>query len=218
MKSKKTVTEEVLHANRANAQSSTGPRTDGGKSRSSHNALKHGILTRKIVLETDEERKEFEKLFQHCKEDFSPNGFLEKFLVEEIAIDFWKLGTTIGLETEQLSLRQGGVRDQIDTVFHGELKLPISDCEQFTVRAVAGKNQIRSSASRGPTLFQGQVVNELQQSNNFNKQEDDHLEVQAVLRSSLDKLTRYQSALKRDLYRAIDTLGKVKAERRERTK
>ena len=40
MKRTKTVTEAVLSANRANAQSSTGPRTERGKSNTRHNALR----------------------------------------------------------------------------------------------------------------------------------------------------------------------------------
>ena len=56
----------------------------------------------------------------------------------------------------------------------------------------------------------------LQQSSSYNSQKAGHLEVEAVLGSSLDRLTRYQSALKRDLYRAIQTLRSLQAERRER--
>ena len=51
---------------------------------------------------------------------------------------------------------------------------------------------------------------------NDNSQEAGHLEVEAVLGSSLEKMTRYQSALKRDLYRAIEMLRTLQAEKRER--
>lgn len=46
-------------------------------------------------------------------------------------------------------------------------------------------------------------------------QEAGHLEFEAILGNSLANMARYQSALKRDLYRAIETLRKVQAERRE---
>lgn len=52
MKHKKNVTDAVRAANPANSRSSTGPRTKQGKSNSSHNALRRGVLARKVVLDT----------------------------------------------------------------------------------------------------------------------------------------------------------------------
>src|SRR3712207_8831160 len=40
----------VLERNRANAQSSTGPKTDGGKAKSSLNATKHSLTSKQIVI------------------------------------------------------------------------------------------------------------------------------------------------------------------------
>lgn len=44
MKIKRPISDRKLQANRANAQRSTGPRTETGKAASRRNALKHGIL------------------------------------------------------------------------------------------------------------------------------------------------------------------------------
>ena len=44
------ISERKLQANRANAQRSTGPRTEAGKAASRRNALKHGILSLSIDL------------------------------------------------------------------------------------------------------------------------------------------------------------------------
>jgi hypothetical protein len=227
MKHKKTVTEAVREANRANAQSSTGPRTKQGKSNSSHNALRHGILARKVVLDTHEERAELRELRHACKRELSPEGLLDKFLVEEIASLMWKLGIAEGIETRELSRRQD-VRDEVGAVFHGDLKLPISDwdlpidkgwdCERIVVRAVSGEDTSHSTASRGPAVVQGQVINAFQNTQNSDSQKAGHLEFEAVLGNSLANMTRYQSGLKRALYRAIETLRKIQAERREREK
>jgi hypothetical protein len=51
--------QKQLEANRANAKQSTGPKTAQGKSRSSLNALKHGLSARDIVV-WDEDPLEFE--------------------------------------------------------------------------------------------------------------------------------------------------------------
>jgi hypothetical protein len=47
---KRPISERKLLANRANAQRSTGPRTQSGKEVSRRNALKHGILSRSLDL------------------------------------------------------------------------------------------------------------------------------------------------------------------------
>jgi hypothetical protein len=38
-------------ANRKNAKSSTGPTTELGKSRSSHNSMKHGVLADELIID-----------------------------------------------------------------------------------------------------------------------------------------------------------------------
>lgn len=225
MKRKKTVTEAVLAANRANAQSSSGPRTNQGKSNSSHNALKHGILARKLVFDTHEQRTEFQELLQSCETDRVPKGMIEKLLVEEIATTVWKLAILGGLEAKELLLRLE-LSDDVGGIFHNALKLPISDydlpldrgwdCERIVVRAVAGSDKKNSSASRGPAVFGSQVIAAVQKLQNDSDQEADHLELEAVLGSALENITRYQAKLKRDLYRAIGMLRAVQAERRER--
>jgi hypothetical protein len=176
------------------------------------------------VLETHEERAAFRKLFKYCNDDFGPKGLLEQFLVEDIATLLWKLQISVSVEMRELSLRQN-VSDDVDSIFHGELNLPISeeelplhggwDCERIVVRAVAGNDVSNSSASRGPAVVQGQVVNAFQNSGNNTSQQVGHLEVEAVLGNALEKMTRYQSALRRDLYRAIEMLRAVQKERRE---
>ncbi len=224
MKHKKNVSDAVRAANRANAQSSTGPRTERGKSHSSHNALRHGLLARKVEFDTDEQRTEFLELRQRCKTELHPKRLIEKFIVEEIAILLWKLGIVESLEVREL-LRRQELPDNVGSIFHKDLELPISDydlpldrgwdCERMVVRAVAGKDERHSNAMCGPGVVQGQVIQALKSSQNSNHQEIDHLEIEAVMGSALENITRYQAKLKRDLYRAIETLRKMQAERRE---
>jgi hypothetical protein len=222
---KKTVTDAVRAANRHNAESSTGPRTAQGKSNSCHNAFRHGILAKRVVLETHEERVAFRKLFRYCYDDFRPKGLLEKFLMEDVVDIIWKRQILEGLEFRELSRRQD-LRDQLGSIFDGELDLPIDasdlpldrgwDCERIVVRAVAGKDESCSSVSRSPAVVQNRIIKEFQGIGNASSQKGGHLEVEAVLGSALEKMTRYQSALRRDLYRAIEMLRTVQAERRKR--
>ena len=223
MKGKK-VTDAVLEANRHNAKSSTGPRTEKGKANSSRNGLRHGILARKVVLSGEEEQV-YQALWESWNEHFHPKGAEEKFRVEEIAITCWKIAITEGLEVPEL-LRRQRVGDQVDGVFRGDFDLPISardlpldkgwDCERIVVRAVAGKDSSQSSASRGPAIVQNQVVSTVQNSQKLNSQKAGHLEVEAVLGNSLGTISRYRSTLKRELNQAMDALRALQAERRER--
>lgn len=77
-------------ANRANAQKSTGPRTVQGKQRSGKNALIHGILSRDLVIDT-EDPSEFAALLDGLLDAHEPAGAAEALLVEKIAMALWKM-------------------------------------------------------------------------------------------------------------------------------
>ena len=79
-----------IEANRQNATKSTGPKTPEGKTLSSKNATKHGLLSKQVLLPSESE-EEFEELSQGLREDLKPVGALETRLVEDIAADFWRL-------------------------------------------------------------------------------------------------------------------------------
>jgi hypothetical protein len=72
-----------------------------------------------------------------------------------------------------------------------------------------------STREKDPRVFQGQIINALKSTENSDRQKVNHLEIEAVMGSALENMTRYQAKLKRDLYRAIETLRKMQAERRE---
>jgi hypothetical protein len=72
-----------------------------------------------------------------------------------------------------------------------------------------------SATTCGPRVFQGKIIHFLKGTENNDRQKVDHLEIETVMVSALESMTRYQAKLKRDLYRAIETLRKVQAERRE---
>jgi hypothetical protein len=213
MKHKKTITVAALAANRSNAKSSTGPRTEHGKANTSKNALQHGILAKKVVLETDEEWADFQQLLQACNDDTKPEGLLEQLFVEEFAYQIWKQRILLGLKTRELARLQGEQDEGVDGVFHGDLDLPIRasdlpidkgwDCERLVVRAVAGTDTTSSNAFRGPGIFQIQVINAVEKSRKHNSQEVGHIEVEAVTGSTLEKITRYLSASKRDKARSL---------------
>jgi hypothetical protein len=74
-------TPQQNHANGRNSRLSHGPQTPQGKARSAKNALKHGLLSRGVLL-PDEDPEAFSELSSRLSEDLKPQGELELVLVE----------------------------------------------------------------------------------------------------------------------------------------
>ncbi len=102
------MTDRQLAANRANAQRSTGPRTEGGKSRSRLNAVKHNLYS-KVHIATPEETAAFEAHCAGYREALAPVGFEELELVQSIAEDRWRLKRARSVEN---SIFARGVHDR----------------------------------------------------------------------------------------------------------
>ncbi len=77
-------------ANHQNAQSSTGPTTAAGKSRSRLNAFRHGLTSQVVVLPT-EDVTAYEKFSSSYHLDLQPKGILETQLVQTLADIQWRL-------------------------------------------------------------------------------------------------------------------------------
>jgi hypothetical protein len=81
------------------SRQSTGPRTLEGKERSKHNAVKHGIFSKVVVLK-EEPRVAFNALANGLFSDLQPQGVLEEILVEKLAVLIWRYRRLIAAEAE----------------------------------------------------------------------------------------------------------------------
>src|SRR5271163_651884 len=97
------IPEHRTRANRANAQHSTGPRTESGKQRSSLNALRHGLTGHVIVLPS-EDHAAYDTHNRRFFDDLQPKGALEQQLVQSLADTSWRLNRVAALETNLLTL------------------------------------------------------------------------------------------------------------------
>jgi len=84
--------------NRANAQSSTGPRTAEGKSRSAMNAIRHG-LTAGAALLPNENAESYHSFCRRMVQDLRPEGMLEEQLAKTVADAQWRLNRCRSLES-----------------------------------------------------------------------------------------------------------------------
>jgi len=99
------VSEKQLRANRKNALRSTGPKTQEGKEVIKYNALKHGILSKEVVIRSGklkEDPEEFTLLLSSLIEDYKPEGVIEHALVEEIAGCLWRKKRVLRVEVANL--------------------------------------------------------------------------------------------------------------------
>jgi len=83
-------TDLKIETNRANAQLSTGPRTEEGKARSSQNARKHGLTAKQLAIQP-EDQEEFDELFAFYQAEVNPQGPIQQSLFEELITAAWNL-------------------------------------------------------------------------------------------------------------------------------
>jgi hypothetical protein len=84
-------TPAITERNRANAQHSTGPRTDAGKATASQNSRKHGLSIQRHILLPHEDPALYERLLADLRDIYQPQSRREDLAVEDIAQCRWAL-------------------------------------------------------------------------------------------------------------------------------
>ncbi len=109
---RKPVSKKKIEANRRNARKSTGPKTPEGKGRVKWNALKHGLLSKEVVIAVGdgrESRSAYEALLRQLRADLEPQGTLEEMLIEKMAILYWR-------QRRVLRCENGEIRQALATI------------------------------------------------------------------------------------------------------
>jgi hypothetical protein len=137
-------TPSQIDANRSNAQSSTGPRTDEGKAKSSGNAVKFGLFkTNNCIFPGEEE--EYARFRDGLWAELSPSGPLQEVHAAEIIRSSWRL-RRCAMAEERLGWRAEWVQEDANRRL--QLDLPPSDpsiCEE-TISAQAAVDRARAQA------------------------------------------------------------------------
>jgi len=107
----KTTTKQI-EANKQNAIKSSGPKTDQGKAVSKYNAIKHGLLSKEVLLK-DENANDLTSLGRKLRTELSPSSELELVLVERIVANTWRLRRVMQIEREM-------IEDDKESVFGGK--------------------------------------------------------------------------------------------------
>lgn len=96
-----------LDANRRNAQKSTGPKTPEGRAVSKMNALKHGILSKEVLvrgLNINESSRDLNALHERFWQELNPAGPVEEMLVDQIVTTHWRLRRALTAESGEIAL------------------------------------------------------------------------------------------------------------------
>lgn len=111
-------TEAQINANRQNALNSTGPRSSEGKSIACQNSIKHGLLSKDLLVR-NEQVSELNSFREHIYETISPHGSVEEFLVEKLINAAWRIQRLTKIEVNIIGLSDSYTRN-LEDIFWGK--------------------------------------------------------------------------------------------------
>src|SRR5215213_5260233 len=117
---------ERMAANRANAQKSTGPKTLEGKAASKMNAVKHGLLSREVLV-AGEDHQELTALQEWFEEDLQPVGPMEVMLLGQVVATHWRLRRILAAESGEIKREAESNEASTDS---SALRSPMGDSSQ----------------------------------------------------------------------------------------
>jgi hypothetical protein len=85
------VSQRKIDANRRNAKHSTGPRTVRGKRTSSFNALKHGLLSTRLMFDSEGKPEDgLHQLLESLRDEYGHGNVRVELLLEGVVADYWR--------------------------------------------------------------------------------------------------------------------------------
>ena len=175
-------------ARRANSLKSTGPRTCEGKEIARQNALKHGFFSCDVfnaVLDGRARLEEFTMMLDALLEEYDPQTVRERILIDEVAASCWRIRRILRYECRETWSDDDEDRRAARTETPSEAIAAVMGYDQQAVR----ERTFRTFRRAGLHTF--------------------------VLPgdSDVDKIVRYERLIKRNLYRALYTLERIRAAR-----
>jgi len=197
-------------ANRKNALRSTGPKTPEGKAAVRLNALRHGLLSRETLLPGEDEEALLE-LGERLRDELQPVGELENLLVARITAAIWRLRrlgrVEAGIFARDLyaelvkRARREAHRNTAKRIMYDEFSdfvvadSDIMDKEKY--QEAVSETKRMAAVRDGETATLGQTfIRDADTANAFSK------------------LSRYETAIERSLYKALHELQRLQAARR----
>ena len=186
--------DKKAEANRRNALKSTGPKTPEGKAAVRHNAVKHGLLSQDILLPGEDETA-LRELGERLKIELRPEGELENLLVERIVAAHWRLRRLGRVEAGIFAWELYGelferARQEADDHETTENK---SILRALNATIITDEQKHREALSRAQEMKVEQDAETATLGRTFIRDADKA--------NAFSKLSRYESAIERSLYR-----------------
>jgi hypothetical protein len=197
-----------LAANQANAQLSTGPRTEEGKARSSRNATKHGLFSRQLLV-AGEDPAALAMFRESVLRRLSPRDMLELQVVEQYVASSWRLRRIQAAEHEayldEAETMKLELQESLGEI--GSKDLPQPSVGLLTWRMLKdGSNSTLERLSRHQQRLWNQMQRCLQQLREMQK-EDVHGEALNIKQMMQNEATEAEqsrnSSSDEDLYRSL---------------
>lgn len=94
------ISQKQLVANRENSKLG-GVKTEEGKAVSKYNAMKHGLLSKEVLLEGEDEKMLIE-IGKTLRSELDPQTELESVLIDRITANVWRLKRVMQIEREMI--------------------------------------------------------------------------------------------------------------------
>ena len=203
--------DKKAEANRRNALKSTGPKTPEGKNLVRLNAVRHGLRSEEILL-PGEDGEALRELGERLRAELQPIGELENLLLDRIVAAVWKLRrlgrVEAGIFTSELygelakrARREAGtyvrVENYLDDLMEKASGTTSTVTDERKHKEALSKVQEMEAVRDSETATLGRT---------FARDADGA--------NAFSKLSRYETAIERSLYKALHELQRLQAARR----
>ncbi len=173
------------------------------------NAMKHGLLAADLVVR-DEDPVEFAGVLENLVDELQPQGPLEEQLVERVAACMWRLRRLYRVEAEIFTYER--------------LTIELNHASEEVANYEVTKHELYQQNVGNPV----NITDERRHDRATKRLDNAHRLVQeeagtlgaafrsdAIYAGAISKLSRYEAAIERSLYRALHELQRVQAARKD---
>src|SRR5215208_1756330 len=198
-------------ANRQNAQKSTGPKTPEGKAAVSLNALKHGLLSKEILLPGEDEEA-LRELDERLRGELQPVGVVEDLLVDRITSLLWRLRRLGHVEAGIFALE---LYEHLLERARQEASTYVKTTQLDDYSTVYETTTITDETKHEEALAK---VREMEAARDSESATLGRTFVRdAETANAFSKLSRYETAIERGLYKALHELQRLQVSRGTKT-
>jgi hypothetical protein len=195
--------DKQARANRQNALKSTGPKTPEGKAAVRMNALKHGLLSQEILLPGEDEEA-LRGLGERLRDELQPVGELENLLVDRIITSYWRLRRLGRVEAGIFAWElYGELARRAQEEAKSLRKYPLDP--RRVIPTITDEEKYQEARSEAQEMEAKQEAETATLGRTFIRDADGA--------NAFSKLSRYETAIERSLYKALHELQRLQAAR-----